>query len=63
MFEEDRAFFEVGVAVVENLRQERVEPQERSHVGLEQPECVEFVLSGFDGFVVVGGLGGLQRGQ
>ena len=43
---EDGALLDGGVAVVEDLRQERVEPEERAHVALEQHQRVQFVLRG-----------------
>ena len=41
---EDRPLLDVRVAVVEDLRQERVEPQERTHVRLEQDQRIQLVL-------------------
>ncbi len=59
--EEDRALLDGGVAVVEDLRQERVEPDEGAHVALEQDQRVQFVLRILGGLVVLLCLRGLQR--
>ena len=50
---EDRALLDGRVAVVEDLRQERVEPDERAHVALEEDQRVQFVLRGFAGGFVL----------
>ena len=57
---EDGAFLDGGVAVVEDLRQERVEPDEGAHVALEQDQGVQFVLRSLGGLVVLLRLRGLQ---
>src|ERR1035437_1903442 len=50
---EDGALLYGGVAVVEDLGKERVEPDERTHVRLKEDQGVDFVLGGLDGFVVL----------
>ena len=46
---EDGPLLDGRVAVVEDLRQERVEPQEGAHVALEQEQRVQLVLRGLGG--------------
>ncbi len=58
---EDGALFDGGVAVVEDLRKEGIEPDEGAYVGLEQDHGIQLVLCRLGCGLILFGLSGLQR--
>ncbi|MDT4835456.1 hypothetical protein FQZ97_691220 [compost metagenome] len=47
MFEEQLTFLDIGIAVIEDLREEGIQALEGAHVALEQHQRIHFILGRF----------------